>query len=632
MKPRLGFAYVLCGLLMAAGPVRSQETTPTFRAAVDLELIDVLVLDEHRRPVRGLTAADFTVLDNGKPRPILALTEVDLGVVERSSPSLASVAPDDVASNVTDARRLVVLVFDNATMSRDPWTVGQAKDVGLAVVNGLGPEDQGAVVFTLDSRRAQEPTADRGRLRAAVETLAGGFAGMQAYEEDVGAATQTQLFEASLRTLSSVVDALGALRGMRKLVIYVGVGVPIDFDAGSTPMLSGALGLVGGEVQRGLIARHREILAHAARANVSIYAIDPGGLQASTQPSINPWSIEFLRTMSGETGGRAIINTNEPVAGVGEIFIENASYYVLGVQARGLESTGRTGRLDVRVNRPGVTVRARNLSVSPDALPPPARADALDRAVSGLVPTRQIPLRVALIPYSVRAVQEAPVVVVTTIVRPPSEARAASRFDLLTAVFDENHRTVRQVRQTAEVDVGPSTTRTDVNVLALVNLKPGRYRIRTAVKDAATGETGSVYTDVDVPDFRRETLSLSGLVLASGVATPRDPAIADLLRLVPTTNRRFQTTDRVLLQARVYQEVARRPQPVTVTVQIRDANGHRIESATETLAVDRFTNVHATTVAYGLPLASLVAGEYALTLVATSGEHSTTRSLRFVIE
>jgi hypothetical protein len=49
-----------------------------FRAGVDLVQLDVLVLDRNRRPVTGLTAADFTVLEEGTPRPVAAFVAVDL--------------------------------------------------------------------------------------------------------------------------------------------------------------------------------------------------------------------------------------------------------------------------------------------------------------------------------------------------------------------------------------------------------------------------------------------------------------------------------------------------------------------------------------------------------------------------
>ena len=51
---------------------------PTFRTGVDVVQIDVSVLDKARRPVRGLSAADFTVLEDGKPRPIVAFSAIEL--------------------------------------------------------------------------------------------------------------------------------------------------------------------------------------------------------------------------------------------------------------------------------------------------------------------------------------------------------------------------------------------------------------------------------------------------------------------------------------------------------------------------------------------------------------------------
>jgi hypothetical protein len=45
----------------------AQTQKPTFRARTDLLTIDVTVLDKDRRPVTGLTADDFILLEDGKP-------------------------------------------------------------------------------------------------------------------------------------------------------------------------------------------------------------------------------------------------------------------------------------------------------------------------------------------------------------------------------------------------------------------------------------------------------------------------------------------------------------------------------------------------------------------------------------
>ena len=45
---------------------------PTFRTGVDAVQLDVSVLDKDRRPVRRLTAADFTVLEDGSIHAFIA--------------------------------------------------------------------------------------------------------------------------------------------------------------------------------------------------------------------------------------------------------------------------------------------------------------------------------------------------------------------------------------------------------------------------------------------------------------------------------------------------------------------------------------------------------------------------------
>ena len=72
-------AVLLIGI-MAVGAVPSSraQQTPVFRATADLVQIDVSVLDSDRQPVRGLTAADFTILDGGIEQPVVAFAAVDL--------------------------------------------------------------------------------------------------------------------------------------------------------------------------------------------------------------------------------------------------------------------------------------------------------------------------------------------------------------------------------------------------------------------------------------------------------------------------------------------------------------------------------------------------------------------------
>src|SRR5258707_5299793 len=90
----------LAGLSIAgrAQPLVFQPQA-TLQSGVDVVQVDVSVLDKDRRPVRGLAQANFTILEDGKPRPIVAFSAVDLPEREASSARASWVR--DVSRDVT---------------------------------------------------------------------------------------------------------------------------------------------------------------------------------------------------------------------------------------------------------------------------------------------------------------------------------------------------------------------------------------------------------------------------------------------------------------------------------------------------------------------------------------------------
>src|SRR5450759_641787 len=71
----IAFAAIV---LPQAHQAQTPSTQPTFRLGVDVVQVDVSVLDGKRRPVRDLTAADFTVLEDGKPRPVTVFNPIEI--------------------------------------------------------------------------------------------------------------------------------------------------------------------------------------------------------------------------------------------------------------------------------------------------------------------------------------------------------------------------------------------------------------------------------------------------------------------------------------------------------------------------------------------------------------------------
>ena len=93
------------------------------------------------------------------------------------------------------------------------------------------------------------------------------------------------------------------------------------------------------------------------------------------------------------------------------------------------------------------------------------------------------------------------------------------------------------------------------NMLTRVDLAPGQYQLRLVAHNVNRGQTGSVHVDVDVPDFAKAPLSMSGLMLSvdPGRASAPRNALAGLVPLTPTAVRQFASVDRVTVLGRLYQ-------------------------------------------------------------------------------
>jgi len=620
------------GLLWQNPAAQTQQ--PIFRARTDLLTIDVTVLDRNRRPVTGLTADDFIVMEDGKPQVIAALDEISVEGPGQVSAEWLKAPPQDVAANRHDESRLFVLVIDDATLPGNPYMVGRAKNMARAFIEGLGPTDLAAVVFTRDNRNAQDFTRDRARLLAAANRLSAGFLGGAGGgggrgvrlppSLTAGVVMDSYYYLSSLNTLARVAEYLEAVPMRRKVVAYLSIGIPMSPADAAQITLAGTGSALGGEVHQALLSALRRTVDRAQRANVAIYGLVPAGLGGLPREFT-----ESLLTLANNTGGQAFVNTNDYKPGIARLFEETKSYYLLGYTPSPPARPGDYRRVEVKVKKPGYEVISRKgYFASRQGASEDAPLSGGVKAITGVLSDPGVPLRGIAAPL--RQLDGSSAVAVTLAFdRTAAGADAGDAVEIVTHLFDPEGRPRGDLAQTASLCASPGWC----ELTSLIAAKPGRHAVRIGVKHVKSGQTGSVYLDVDVPDFAKRALTVTGLMLEATPARARtsDDRVRALIPVLPTTRRQFANSDSVTLFFRIHQRPGRASKEVTRTLRITNGRDEIVSTLSETVPAAAF-------VASGseqhvvLPMSELSPGQYLVSVeLAARGEQALERELSFTV-
>ncbi len=617
---RLLLGLTLAGLVAQAMAAQERASQP-FKGGVELVQLDVAVLDAQRHPATGLTAADFTVLEDGKPQSIVSFHEVTAPEPDGSLVGWMRDVVPDVRTNAAEERRLFVVVIDDASIGADassPDQIRRARRIAGAFIDRLGPLDQAAIVFTGNNRQTQEFTGDRARLREVVDGI-----------------TETAIprelaLNYSAQTVARVAESLMNVSHRRKAMLYIGHGLRIDPNAAApTPMGSSSLGI---QTARRAREDALDALMRAQRANVTFYAFDPRGLVAPSDPVAG----DSLRTLADATGGFAVVDTNGSDAELAQMFRETGSYYLLGFESG--RTDGRFHRTEVKVNKSGLSVRTRSgyQAVKPETGKKPV--SLLSKALTGVLPVPDVYLRAFAAPFASSALsldgRTADVAIALGVRQPAPSERTIDTITVIASAYGPDGKAVADRKQTVRLGLRPSPdARAQYELLSLLTLKPGHYNLRIALTSAAMGKSGSVYTDVDVPQFGASPLTTSGLLLSikEGLqAAPKD-LLSGVAPVIPTTQREFAQSDTVTAFLRVYQAAQGRLMPVSVRATIRDESDRTVHDITTALDEAAFTAARAADVTLPLPLSRLAPGAYLLTLEAAGAGKTVTREVRFTI-
>jgi VWFA-related protein len=622
--------------LQSQQPPADPRPQATFKTGIDIVQLDVSVLDKDRRPIRGLTIEDFTVLENGAPQPIVAVVPIEVADPPTwSAPWVRDAALDSV-SNAGETRRLITIVMDDANTGFDLGESKSAKEIANAIVDRMGPDDLASVVFTYLGK-PQNWTADRSQLRKSIDsfipqtksplvTPRGGRGIAPA-----GAAPKLPFGSPSAEArLDGPPLACSFRRGKSCLVDSlwtISTAVETAPPGRKIIMLISSNGSLNVMENPDRISEIHDMFRTLQRANATVYAFDPRGLTTA------PTGVETddLRSIAAATGGRVFANTNAPEARVPDVFQQNGSYYLIGFRPTDTSRDGKFRRIQARVNRPGAEVRTRQGYY---AAPPSRQAaastrkpeSALDAALTGLIASNDIPLTLSVAAFARPGDRDAALALVSSFTQVRSADGPTQRISLAAAVFDLEGRSHGTQRQTLEVKSGAETLTYDI-YSRIPSLKPGRYEVRLAVESG--GRAGSVFVGVDVPTFNKEDLALSGVLVERSsplVANPEE--LASITKVKPTASRTFASSDRARAFLRVYQKDR---QPVRASARIVNDRNESIFSRVDDLAGAAFGSNGSADYQVELPLASLTPGRYLLTVEAAAGDRRLTREVRFTV-
>jgi VWFA-related protein len=546
------------------------------------------------------------------------------------------VADDVVTNQRAEEGRLVVILMDRTIPMEAPTQTARA--IAKAAVDSLGPNDLAAVVrdtgFANDGPQ-QDFTADRQRLYASIDRPFIGLVnppqmgpgGLSRGEPELLRTGDCLCGLCALESLTRVAAAMAGDMRRQKVLFFIGSNIIFQSDDLCSLHLK--------------IARERAFKA-LDRGNVTLHSIDPTGLETLASgadafpidqrrlPSATLARQGNLAVLPDYTGGRTVLNTNDPQAVVPAIFEESQSYYLIGIpRAEGGKEDDQRRNIKVRVKgRDDLIVRARTgyYAATPGETSVPR--DPVEASVDGVLPKTDLPLRVALTP---RFTHDGGVDV-GVLLHVDDASREASTLDVLVGVFDEKAKPVTNARHTVELPaIGETQPRADAQLPPL-DLKPGHYEVRIGVERHGDGTTGSVYGYVDVPDVDDEPVALSGVTLQ---ALPRPVGDAPLaltpLLTMPTLRRTFTSGDLVtaFVQVRVKDEKDRAS--LTLHARIVDDQDRVALDVPIDAARLAFNEAGIADVPVAVPVETLASGKYLLTIEAAAGDRRAHRDVPFEV-
>ena len=546
------------------------DSVTTLRVRTQLVTEAVTVKDKAGNPIPGLTTKDFTLTEDGVPQRIRFSEHQTLSRASAPLPALApdqaeikvyktlsreQIAPEQLDDLHYRDRRLMALYFDMSSLSQ----ADQFRAIGAAeqfVRTQMSAADMVAILrYNSGSVDVlQDFTVDRSRLLSILTTLQVGenqqwaTGASDASNADTGAAfgqddSEFNVFntDRQLSALQTASNLLGHLNE-KKVLVYFANGLQlngVDNQAQLHATVDAAIraGVSFWPVDaRGLVADAP--LGDATKGSPGGIAVYNGTAEQAAQANFQQ-SQDTLYSLAGDTGGKALFDTNDLTRGIVQAQHAISDYYVIGYYTTNAALDGRFRHIKVTVNAPETAkldyrqgyYAAKEFSKFTEA----DKERQLEEALLLEDPITELTIAMELDYFQLnRAEYFVPYVLKV----PGSELALAKRrgadyalIDFIGEVKDVyGGTTVTNVRDNVRVPLGGRSeaelAHVPIEYDAGFTLLPGSYRIKLLARDDVTGRIGTYETTFTVPNLNREAarVPISSVVLSSQRVDLKDAA------------------------------------------------------------------------------------------------------------
>src|SRR5688500_3238628 len=355
-------------ILLLTATVAAQEQKPAappaqpiFRAGTDLVRVDVTATINGDEPVADLQAADFEITEDDVPQTVETIKFVRVDGTRTShldEPLEIRSKQHAIIEAARDDVRLFAIFLDDYHIDKRPDITLPLRDTLTKFVKQLGPNDLVALMEPLTTLYDLKYTRAKEDLLNRIRTFEGRRGEVFPVKSAIEEAQLTQRNWQELRAgvtlsaLEALATQMGGLREGRKSILFFSQGPPLPPNGANEH-------------------RFRDAMEAANRGNVTIHVIDPRPLG-----SVGFGGANTLRRIAADTGGRAIVNTNDPTEQLQGVMADASAYYLLGYSPTRKGNDGRCHRITVRGKRRGVRLTARRGYWAPSEKELAAAADA----------------------------------------------------------------------------------------------------------------------------------------------------------------------------------------------------------------------------------------------------------------